>query len=194
MNVRARLATTAQDEHEARRIEERVFGEAFGNTPEQLSAEYAPYEGASLFLLCSSGPSAPAEGVARLIAPSTARLKTLVDIEAEPWSVDGDTVASAAGLDLDRTWDVATLAVLPHARQGAVSFALYSALLGTMTSAGALSWTAIVDTKVLVLLRRAGVSVDPLPGLRPAPYLGSVSSVPVYGHLAETRLGNLARA
>ena len=188
MTVRVKVAATAEERREARRIEEHVFGEAFGNTPEQLRSEYAPYEAASRFLLCP-GTGRAANGVARLIEPSRARLKTLVDVEAAPWDVDGDATARAAGLDLDRTWDVATLAVLPHARQGEVSFALYTALLRTMTAAGALSWTAIVDTKVLVLLRRVGVSVDALPGLRPAAYLGSASSVPVFGHLAKTRLG-----
>lgn len=180
-------AVTTEHAEQARRVEEQVFGDAFGNTPDQLAEEYGPYDPASRFLLCLDDAGGRAVGAARLIEPSPAGLKTLVDMAAEPWRASPSAVA-AAGLDLRRTWDVATLAVLPHARRGAASFALYAALLSTMTEAGALSWTAIVDSKVLVLLRRAGVSVDPLPGLTPAPYLGSASSVPVFGHLAQTRL------
>ncbi|MFP5348201.1 MAG: hypothetical protein ACLGIA_14400 [Actinomycetes bacterium] len=188
------VATSEQEVDDARRLEEAVFGEVFGNTPEQLAAEYGPYEHASQFLLCRNASSGSALGVGRLIRPSDAGLKTLVDVAAEPWRADGSLLAQRAGLDLERTWDVATLAVLPSARRGVVSATLYRALVDAMQKAGAVSWTAIVDCKVLTLLRRAGISAEPLPGLEPAPYLGSVSSVPVFGHFADIRFSPLAPA
>jgi hypothetical protein len=188
MGLTISLASTTEQVQAARGIEETVFGEAFGNTPEQLAVEYGPYEDVSRFLLCHDGISRYPVGVARLIAPSPAGLKTLVDIAADPWRAEPERAVRRARLDMFRTWDVATLAVLPQARRGHVSAALYAAMLASLTDAGARSWTAIVDSKVLLLLRRAGVAVDPLPGLHAAPYLGSVSSVPVFGHLSDTRL------
>jgi hypothetical protein len=188
MGLTISLASTTDQVEAARGIEETVFGEAFGNTPEQLAVEYGPYEDVSRFLLCHDDINGYPVGVARLIAPSPAGLKTLVDITADPWRAEPERAVRRAGLDMSRTWDVATLAVLPEARRGHVSAALYAALLDTLTFAGATSWTAIVDSNVLLLLRRAGVAVEAIPGLQGAPYLGSASSVPVFGHLSDTRL------
>lgn len=194
MSLTVDVAVSEREVDDARRLEEVVFGEVFRNTPEQLATEYGPYEDASQFVLCRTGSSGAPLGVGRLIRPSDAGLKTLVDVALDPWRADPVLTAQRAGLDLARTWDVATLAVLPAARRGQVSAALYHTLVETMRSAGAASWTAIVDCKVLTLLRRVGISAQPLPGLEPAPYLGSVSSVPVFGHLADIRLTTLPPA
>lgn len=182
------LARNHAEKQAAREVEAAVFGEVFGNTREQLVTEYGPYEEASHFLLCREAGTDGPIAVARLIAPSPAGLKTLVDIVAEPWNADRDFVVRQAGLDPERTWDVATLAALPHARRGEASAALYASLVNVVTRAGGTSWTAIIDSKVLVLLRRAGVSAQALPGLAAAPYLGSPSSLPIYGRVADTRL------
>src|SRR5580700_11513343 len=101
----------------ARHVERVVFMETFGNTPELLAKEYAPYEDASIFLCVVDHLRRVPAGTMRIVLPSVVGFKTLDD--AEP--VWGEPVAAMAArtdidIDLARTWDIATLAVDPAYR------------------------------------------------------------------------------
>jgi len=179
----------------ARQCEEHVFLQAFGNTSTLLEEEYGPYNDQSVFVAVSDN-SGEVVGACRLITPGASGLKTLNDVSREPWGVDGLRAARAARIDLSRTWDIATLGVRRDYRGGKlmVALAIYHGLIRAMRVNHVATATAILDAGVYRLLAGAGYRVSTLPGTRPAPYLGSRSSTPAFGHWAgvadEQRLTN----
>ena len=167
----------------ARQCEEDVFLKAFGNTREQLDAEYGPYDEQSIFLTVSDEDNVVL-GACRIITPGPAGLKTLNDVRQDPWFVDGERSARAAGADLDLTWDIATLGVRDGHRGSRVkvSLALYHGILRAGRANGIRSLTAILDEQARRVLAALDYTHLPLPGTKSAPYLGSASSTPVYYH------------
>lgn len=169
-----------------RAIERDVFAEAFGDTPELLAAEYAPYEAASTFFVAVDAGSGEPAGVIRVITPSPAGFKSVEDLgrftdRPVPELLDGR-------VDLARTWDIATLAVSPAHRAGAVSKALYATVCTAAEHAGITNYVAVLDAAVLRLLQwqLRGMFV-PYEGVAPAPYLGSDRSVAVWSDLVAWR-------
>ena len=188
MTTDFRMVFDARDEllASARECEAEVFLRAFGNTRAQLDEEYGPYEDSSVFLVLADQADT-VHAMVRLIAPGgSAGLKTLVDIGASPWGVDGSRAASAVGIDMTSTWEVATLGV----RRGSaahgtrLSLALYHGLLTGARVNAASSFVAILDDRVRHLLGSVGILTRALPGTASAPYLGSGSSTPVYANFA----------
>jgi hypothetical protein len=165
--------------------EAEVFLAHYGNTEEQLLAEYGQYDSASVFMALANHDN-HVIAASRLIVPGPAGLKTLNDTSRAPWSVDGYRSARAAGIDVARTWDVATIAVRSGigARRLFASAALYHGLVlsARMNDIRAIIMT--VDERVRSLLTGSGLITSALPGTGPAPYLGSTSSTPVYAHCA----------
>ena len=181
----------------ARHVERVVFLEAFGNTAELLAKEYGPYEAASLFLCVVDHRRQVPAGMMRVLVPSPAGFKSLVDIEPI-WGLTVDALFSGAGLthEPERTWDVATLAVGPEYRgkaaSGLVSLALYQAV--TMLARHRdVDWlVAIFDVPVLRMIRwKLRMTFAGFPGIGAASYLGSTASLPAWCRLsdAEERLG-----
>src|SRR5580700_6711894 len=84
----------------ARHVERVVFMEAFGNTPELLAKEYAPYEGSSVFLCVMDHLRGLPAGTMRIVLPSEAGFKT-IDDAAPVWGEPLDTMAARTGLDID---------------------------------------------------------------------------------------------
>lgn len=167
----------------ARQCEEDVFLQAFGNTRSQLEEEYGPYNDQSVFVSVSDD-SGHVVGACRLITPGPAGLKTLNDVAREPWGVDGLRAARAASIDVTRTWDIATLGVRRDYRgpRMMVSIALYHAIMRSTRINEVATATAIMDSHAFQVLADAGYLFSTLPGTSAAPYLGSESSVPVFGH------------
>jgi hypothetical protein len=169
----------------ARDCEEQVFLQAFGNTREQLQAEYETYNDQSIFLAVADDEGY-VFGSCRLITPGPAGLKTLNDVSRDPWGVDGMRSARAAGVDPLDTWDIATLGVREQLRGARVmvSMALYHGIL-MASRANNVTWaTAIMDEHARRVLMMAGYVMPALPGTAPGSYLGSVASTPMYGHFA----------
>ena len=170
----------------ARDCEAAVFLRAYGNTRAQLEDEYGPYEAASVFIALADG-AGEVLGACRLIRPTGVGLKSLHDAARPPWSVDVERSARVAGLDLDQTWDVATLG----ARRGLkgpgrlASAALFHGLVQTVRANRIRSAVMIIDERVRTLLSAAGMTGHALPGTGPAEYLGSKASTPVYRHTDE---------
>ena len=170
----------------ARDCEAEVFLCWYGNTREQLAAEYGPYEDSSVFITIADA-SGHALAAARLLRPGgPAGLKTLADVGLPPWGVDGDRVAAAAGLDVATTWEIATISV--RRRHGPLglrlSFALYHGLIAVSEANGMTAFVAVLDERVRRLLASVGLPTRPLPGTVSAPYLGSTCSTPVFAHCA----------
>ena len=183
MGLRLTLAEDAATAAAAAAVESAVFLEAFGNTPEMLQTEYGPYRAQSQFVVVLD--EREAAGVIRVIVSDGGLpLKSFVDAASDPWRLDVLASAAAVGLDMDATWDVATLAVAPSYRSGAssseVAFAAYHGLYSLSLLSGARFWVTILDSAVLSLLQSLGLPFRPLPGATAQPYLGSAASVPCY--------------
>jgi hypothetical protein len=169
-----------------RECEAEVFLRAYGNTRQQLEDEYGPYEQASVFIALADD-SGDVVGACRLIRPTGLGLKSLDDAARPPWSVDVARAARVARLDLTQTWDVATLGC----RRGLkgpgrlASAALFHALVQVVRANEIRSAVMIIDERVRGLLASAGMTGHTLPGARPARYLGSAASTPVYRHCDE---------
>jgi hypothetical protein len=169
----------------ARQCEEDVFLEAFGNTRAQLEEEYGPYNDQSIFVAVADG-AGHVVGACRLITAGPAGLKTLNDVSRAPWGIDGVRSAEAAGLDIERTWDIGTLGVRRDARgrRFSVGIALYHALVVSTRVNEVQSITAILDDAARRVLTAADYIMPALPGTRTGEYLGSPASTPVYGFCA----------
>ncbi len=175
----------------ARECEAEVFLRWYGNTREQLAQEYSRYDAHSSFLALAD-PDGHVLAAARLISPGPAGLKTLDDVSSPPWGVDGRRVAHAARMDLNSTWDVATIGVRRGAPGGGVAsaLALYHGLVLVGRANHVSGFVAILDEKVRRLLNAVGLQFHPLPGTATGPYLGSTASTPVYaayGPLLDTQ-------
>ncbi len=185
MNALLNLHFNPRDDlrNAALECEESVFLEAFGNTRNQLDEEYGPYNDQSLFISVSDD-SGFVVGAARLIQPGPAGLKTLNDVARNPWGVDGLRAAAAAQIDVSHTWDIATLGVRRDFRgpKMMVAIALYHAIMKSTRINEVATATAIMDAHAYRALADAGYLFSTLPGTAPAPYLGSESSIPVFGH------------
>ncbi len=180
----------------ARYIEGTVFQAAFGNTPEQMKREYGPYETTSTFFISLDRGAdgsvldlKKATGALRVINNSDQGLKTLNDIESEPFYVDLDSVVYRHGIeDMNKTWDIGTVAVLPEYRkgEGPVSVQLYRAMYLAAMHGNIEHLVSVIDGRALTKLTGyLGIPFVPLADSEPHPYLGSQSSTAVYGHVPE---------
>ena len=167
-----------------RACEAAIFLHWYGNTSEQWSAEYGGYESASVFVSLTDGDDVV--GACRLIMPGPAGLKSVVDAGREPWSVDGERSAAAAGIDLSTTWDIATFGIRPglHGPSTARVASLWHGLFLACQANGVTAIVAVLDSRLRRLMSTMGLIVHTLPGTQTAPYLGSSASTPVYAGLA----------
>lgn len=163
-----------------------VFLTTYGNTAAQLRAEYGPYDTQSVFVALLDTHDV-ALAACRMIMPGPAGLKSINDLARPPWSIDGHRVARAVGIDLTRTWDIATIAVRKDAGpiRPLAAAAMYHGLWTAARANGVLSIVMIMDERARRLLSAATILTEPLPGTGPGNYLGCATSTPLYGHLAK---------
>ncbi|MGH8963101.1 MAG: hypothetical protein ACRDWT_18250 [Jatrophihabitantaceae bacterium] len=166
--------------------EARIFESTYGVGYEDHVAEFAPYESASAFMVVLDDRDAVV-GTMRLITPGPSGLKTLTEAGGEPWRIDGLRAAAAAGVDPQRTWDVATLGVAKGLgrHRFAVTASMYHGLTIAARRNRVSSLLMTVDERVRSILRVFGLPTTALPGAVPGPFCGSPSSTPVYGHCAQ---------
>ncbi|MDB5179604.1 MAG: hypothetical protein JWN12_236 [Candidatus Saccharibacteria bacterium] len=174
-----------------RHVERVVFEQKFGNNAQQMTEEYSPYEKASTFFISVDQTTQQATGVLRIIRNSSAGLKSWDDAKDSFRFVE-EKAAEKKGLqDLDKIWDVGTIAVLPEhrAKEGAVSILLERAMYLSAMAHDIQALTSIVDHKPLIKMRSTwrgvGIPFKALPGTKPQPYLGSKKSHAVYGFVPE---------
>lgn len=185
--LRTAFPCAGPDLAQARACEQAVFGRRFGNSPEDLDYAYGPYEGSTVFgaVFDTQGT---AIGSVRLIGPGPERVKTLQDASRPPWNVP-ESMFEVVGLNELDTWDVASLAVdsVAAGSDRRVAMALLSVMFGALGDNATSSFVAVLDSGARRALQGLGMRLFDLPSANPAPYLGSVSSVPVYRHLADLR-------
>jgi hypothetical protein len=174
-----------------RHVERAVFGEFFGETEQFLREEYDPYEPGSVFFIVIDHLQRVPAGVVRMIVPSSAGFKSLDDIE-RIWGEEADAMLSRTGLDVDleRCWDVATLAVMPDYRRsstnGVISLALFQAISTLAAKSEVQIGVAVFDLVVLDLVQAAtGRGWQAFPGLEPRQYLGSPASMACFCDVSE---------
>lgn len=174
---------TGAEREAALACEAEVFLETYGNTAEEFAEEYGPYEADTGFMTILD-ESGEALATTRFIAPGPAGLKTLNDIGRAPWRTDGARSARAAGIDPDRTWDIATIAVrrVPG-RSPLCSAALYHGIVSAAQANGIDSIVMIMDARARRLLSATGLHPNVLPGTGEGPYLGSDRSMPLWANL-----------
>jgi hypothetical protein len=150
-------------------------------------AEFAPYEDQSAFLVVVDEEQ-QVRATMRLVTPGPVGLKTLVEAARDPWFIDAGRSAAVVGIDPERTWDVATLAVgrgLGRHRL-AVTAALYHGLTIAALQNRVASLLMTVDERVRGILQQYfGLYTTALPGATPKPFEGSPASTPVFGHCAQ---------
>jgi hypothetical protein len=167
----------------ARACEQSVFGRRFGNSADELSAEYGAYEGSTSFGAVLR-PDGTAVGAVRLIRPGPRPVKTLSDAAGPPWSLCSDVVGPLGGAD---TWDVASFTVdsVVAGADRRIAMLLLSVVFGAFRDNAVTGMVAILDVVARRALGGLGVLMLDLPGALPAPYLGSLSSVPVHRRLPD---------
>jgi hypothetical protein len=170
----------------ARSVESGVFQQFFGNEPALLAAEYGPYEESSSFFLVVDRERCQAAGTLRVIENSDRGLKTLNDIARPPLSISLEKVIHHHQIeDLDKCWDVGTVAVLKEYRGRSsghvVSSLLYGLLRAGACNAGMEHMIAVLDTHAYrQIVDLLGAPFVPIAGSEPFEYLGSQSSIAVY--------------
>lgn len=175
----------------ARETELIVFWSRFDNDPDVMREAYAPYEGASSFILVVDNEEKRPAGVVRVIANSEAGFPSLNDIEnyvnkhgEKSWGKTVQEVVAEIGVDeqgLDHTWDTGTLAVRDEYLNTSVALALYRATYLRAKQEAIKLWVAIVDDKVLEkVLDAMSFEAIRYEGVGSGEYLGSALSTPVY--------------
>ena len=174
----------------ARHVEQSVFLETFGNTPDLLTREYRRYERTSFFICVVDHLRHVPAGMMRVLTPSPAGFKSLDDIEPV-WGCTAGHLIERTGLDFDAssTWDIATLAVAEEYRRGAsagfVTMGLYQTLTLAAFHCGIDWFIAILDMPVFRILRwRLRMIFAGYEGIGPRPYLGSAASLPAWCDVA----------
>jgi hypothetical protein len=177
----------------ARHVERVVFEQAFGNTAEMLAEEYGKYESNSVFLCVIDHHRRLPAGMMRIVLPDTdgCGSKTFDDIEPF-WGCSVGELARRSGYEmpLERTWDIATLAIDPAYRgaaaAGLVGLALYQALDRSLHRCNVDWIVAVLDIPVYHLLQRVlkGIFRE-FDGAEALPYLGSTASLPVVADISE---------
>ena len=179
------LVTHGRARAAALACEQAVFLDAFGNTRELLAEQYGPYGPQSVFLTVSNADGVVL-GHCRLISPGPAGLKTVNDLAEAPWSLDPARVVRAAGIDPQRCWDIATLGVRREyrGRTWMIAIALYHGIIKAARINGIEMATAMVDEQIHRALQQIDYLPATLPGARPAPYLGSSRTTPVFARFS----------
>ena len=171
-----------------RRVEGSVFDEFFGTPRRELDNSFRRYEDASEFVCVMDARNMHMLGAARVILPNEHGFKSLNDIETV-WGRPPGELASPGleRLSMHRTWDMATLAVVPGVRKGLVSATLYN-LVCTASARAHVEWfVSVLDSKFYRLLQwRLKRMFSTYTDLEPQMYDGSVS-IPVVCHVPRYR-------
>lgn len=162
----------------ARAVECSVFQNFFGNDPSIMCAEYGPYEEHSTFVLVVDRELEQPAGTLRLIASSSAGLKSLNDIAREPLSIPLARVMDCHRIEtLDTCWDIATVAVMKEYRRSTshlISTMLYGVVTDEALRGGISHCVAIMDQHVFSQLTELlALPFVPIASSQPFEYLGS---------------------
>ncbi|MEU8611841.1 hypothetical protein AB0C29_28030, partial [Actinoplanes sp. NPDC048791] len=166
-----------------RALERQVFSETFGNDATVMAAEYGPYEARSLFFVVIDRRRGVPAGVARMIESHGAGVKTVDDAPPHV-GADVATILAAHGMNGEKVWDCATLAVLPQyrGRRSAllVSTMIYRTFLVMGRRHGVRHAVSMLDKGAYRNLKLIGVPMRTLADSGPFEYLGSAENRAVH--------------
>jgi hypothetical protein len=175
----------------ARTLETLVFWDAYDESPEVQEAEFLHYDDASFFFCVIDHRRSVPAGMMRVIVPSAAGLKSLNDLR-RMWGESPDEVIARTGMGLDvaKTWDVATMAIADgyrgKAAKGLVALALYQSLTLAALRCGVEWFVAVFDLPVFRLVRwKLRLIFTGYEGLAPVAYLGSDAAIAAWCDVLE---------
>ncbi len=171
----------------ARTIECKVFEKYFGNNPEEMARIYGPYEDASNFFLLIDQRLAEPVGTLRVINNSPAGMMTLNTLPEDASPLSPAEIATFHGIeDMEKCWDVGTVAVLPEHQGQDAAILLYRAMYKAACEADIEHVVSIIDERPYEKMTKyLGIPFQPLAGTRPFAYEGSSTSRAVYGHIPD---------
>lgn len=188
-----------------RKVEQQVFLEKFGNTPDEMQSEYGPYEDASSFFITLSPEGEPI-GVLRVIGGESLNdFKSLRDVSQERPRhehperprISLESFAYYEGVDPSTVWDIGTIAI-PKEHRGAtagnLSAVLHRALLAKAKAEGIEHFVAVIDKGEHGNLNKLGVPFKPILGSLPFEYLGSKTSTALHCRVADVDGAMLSKA
>lgn len=146
--------------------EQRVFLDRYGVTAAEMERDYGPYDDVSFWLTVQE-PDGRVVAGSRLVPPNARGQKSLDDVARAPWRLDPAASLQAAGLDADRTWDVATLFRDRHSGHSGVhvTAALCYAIIQAIRHNGGNALVAVLDSVAREMLDRFfALRVRMLPG------------------------------
>lgn len=181
----------------ARTIERQVFEEAFGNTTDTMEEAYGPYENQSMFFLAvdRTRDEPIPSGVLRIIKNGPRGFMTVNDLAESQGIEIGraefiEQVKAYHGIaDLDKCWDIGTVAVpesyrLDHGHLTSVQ--LYRGMHVAAMTANVEHYFSMIDVDARrILVQMLGIPFEPLVGAGPMEYLASSETYPVYGNAEE---------
>lgn len=175
----------------ARTLETQVFWEAYDESPQVQEDEFRRYEASSFFFCVIDQLRHVPAGMMRVIVPSPYGLKSLNDIQ-RMWGEPPEAAIARTGMGLDvaRTWDVATMAIAEgyrgKAAKGLVSMALYQCLTLAALHCGVEWFVAVFDLPVFRLVRwKLRLIFAGYEGLAPVRYLGSDAAIAAWCDVLE---------
>jgi hypothetical protein len=173
-----------------RYIEGKIFNETFSNDPLLMMKEYGPYDTAStLFVVIDHETKMPV-GSLRIIRPSKAGLKSLVDLASTPLQITPSQFYKEYSLNPRECVDLAIIAVERRYRGKKFDFipslllyrTLYTQVLLDSRYAAVVS---IIDKKPYHLLLNLGMPFKPIFDSHPFTYLNSGVSYAVFARTSD---------
>lgn len=189
-----------------RSIERVVFEKWFGNTAEDMTREYGPYEHQSTFFVAVDTEKAAPVGVMRTIRAHEPgqSLKLLDDVRSSEQEdmqraasfVTDEAMREKHGIEtLENVWELGTIAILPQYRnsqrsflqKGVISAQLIRAMYLSARAQGVEHMIAAMDVNPYekMVKKHLGLPYVPLCDSEPFSYLGSDQTLLIYGHVPE---------
>jgi len=173
-----------------RAIESEVFSKTFDNSPEEMRREYGPYEQKSTFFVSIDREAGIPTGTIRIGRNGAAGFKSMNDLERLDSTYSLERVREYRNIDdLDKCWDILTLAVAPEYRsaQGNVSVQLYRGVYLAAMEQGIEHFISIIDSRAYEKVTGyTGIPYVPmLDSSETFEYLNSQKSLPIYGYVPD---------
>lgn len=153
----------------ARNIEGEVFVNDLNEDRENIKRDWEPYEEQSYFFIVIDVNECRPAGTLRIVENGAHGFMTLNDISEPPHNISTEQFCEDYDVDLDKTWEVGTIAVVPEYRRSAnatfeqkitsyvVSGLLYRSLYAGARANGIDNFVSMIDQKALHTLRNLGI-------------------------------------
>lgn len=184
----------------ARTLEATVFDHDLNDNVQDVKEDYKDYETSSFFYVIMDISKKTPVGTMRIIQNGPAGLQTLNTLSGEPYYIPQGAVESDYRVDINKTWDIGTIAISEEYRRGDtpesiqanyfVSGLLYRALLKGLNEADADAFISMIDVtdpkrNTLRKLRSIGIPFADIYDAPPKAYSNGKEYQPVIAYLAD---------